>query len=566
MSRIEKFVSERISWPYGLRGVLCVFLILVPFFCFELNIRPFCDPDEGRYVEISREMVATGDYITPRLNGLKYFEKPPLFYWLQSALIRAFGIDEFSMRILPALFAILGCLGLFCIARRRYSNTVALISSSILATNLLYYGMGHIITLDLVTSVLICGVLWCFYAAFVAQDFFKHKQILIVFMYIFAALAFMTKGLIGIVLPGLVVIIWAAISKNLKRIPEFISWPGIICFLVIVVPWHMMMAMRHEDFLYKYFFIEHFVRYTTTFHSRYQPMWFFIPVALTGLLPWTGFAISAIKNEIIDAKKNHSESIFLLSWIFSIFIFYSFSNSKLIPYILPIWPPIAMIVGKWVTATCDINNSDFKIAALTNIVITLLGSMAFFIHRPHMEALLKSSDFSICLYTIIALLIIECVVRGFAVFVRKARFASILVSIVIAMNVCWTLNKAAFFYQEIKRPSTKDMAELIRLNKREGDLVFAYKHYYQDMPVYLNSTINLVDYIGELEFGYNAVDEFQKKCEIKSTTQFWNFWKISEKRIFLLLSVKQYGEVFAMKDITHRLLGINKNFVVITNK
>ena len=290
-------IREKIGWPNGFRGLFFFALLLVCFFSYEMGNRPFASPDEGRYVEIPREMIVSGDYITPKLNGLNYFEKPPLLYWMQAAVAKVCGINEYSMRVIIVIFAILGCLSVFIVGRKRFSNTVGLLSASILASNLLYYAHSHLIILDLVMSVLMCGVLWCFYLAFVQKKTDVGRSA-IIFMYVLAAFACLTKGLIGIVLPGFVAVLWIAFTNNWKRIPEMISVPGIILFFVIAAPWHILMAMRHDDFLYKYFIVEHFQRYTTTIHERYQPVWFFIPIVIAGLFPWTGFSFVAIKNAI----------------------------------------------------------------------------------------------------------------------------------------------------------------------------------------------------------------------------------------------------------------------------
>ncbi len=176
-------------------------IILGIFFSFEMGNRPFASPDEGRYVEIPREMVVTGDYVTPRLDGMKYFEKPPLFYWMQAASIKIAGINETSMRFWIILFAVLGCLSVFYVGVKCYSRNVGVMAAGILATSLIYYCHSRIIILDLVLSVLLCGCLWSFFLAFVKKNQSKiPKKYLIITMYALSALACLTKGLIGAIL------------------------------------------------------------------------------------------------------------------------------------------------------------------------------------------------------------------------------------------------------------------------------------------------------------------------------------------------------------------------------
>ena len=566
MVRMLKKMSEKISWPNGFRGLLFFALLLVCFFSYEMGNRPFASPDEGRYVEIPREMIVSGDYVTPKLNGLNYFEKPPLLYWMQSAVANVCGVNEYSMRVIIVIFAILGCLSVFLIGRKRFSNTVGLLSASVLATNLLYYAHSHLIILDLVVSVLMCGVLWCFYLAFVQQEFKVGRKI-IVLMYALAAFACLTKGLIGIILPGFVAFLWVAFTNNWRRVPEMISLPGIILFFAIAAPWHILMAIRHDDFLYKYFVVEHFQRYTTTIHERYQPAWFFIPIVIAGLFPWTGFSFIAIKNAFKKSIEKNSELIFFICWIFGIFAFYSFSNSKLIPYILPIVPPIALITGANISKSIDENEGrDFKNAVLINMGLFACFLIAFFCYQNKLNDLLNDKYFMVALYAIVALLIAGLVVLCFAYFVKQSRFASILVLLFVSMNLMWVINKGSATYQDIKKPSTKNMAELIRLNKTKDDLVYCYSYYYQDLPVYIRDMVGVVDFVGELEFGLHSDGGDKTGIRFLTKDKFWDMWNTTNKRIFLLLSLESYRNVFVDRKIKHRILGMDKHFIVIMNR
>lgn len=558
--------SEKISWFEGFRGLFFFALLLICFFSYEMGNRPFASPDEGRYVEIPREMIATGDYITPKLDGLNYFEKPPLLYWMQAAVAKFCGINEYSMRAIIVIFAILGCLCVFLIGRKCFSDTVGLLSGSILATNLLYYAHSHIIILDLVTSVFMCGTLWCFYTAFVQQKFVP-KRSLIIWMYVLAALTCLTKGLIGIMLPGFVVFLWILFTKSWKKIPQMLSLPGISLFLLIAVPWHVVMAIRHEDFLYKYFYVEHFLRYTTTYHARYQPVYFFIPIVIAGLFPWTGFAFVSLKDAVMSAIKKNSEAIFFLCWILGIFAFYSFSDSKLIPYILPIVPPIALLTGVGLEHSLDLaHEKKFKLSVIISLLLSVCFVGAFFFYKNHLRDLLADKELLLAIYVIIGLMGASIIVLTFAYFVPKSRLSAMLVFLFIGMNIMWVINKGSACYQDIKKPSTKKMAELIRLNKRADDLVYCYDYYYQDFPVYMREIVGVVNYIGELEFGLHSDGGDKSEVRFLSTSAFWKMWSTTTKRIFLLLSADSYRDVFVKRKEKHRLLGFDKNFVVIMNR
>src|SRR5437773_5352564 len=147
------------------RDLLVLTLLLGSFFGFKLGERALWSPDEGRYSEIAREMVVTGDYITPRFDGIKFFEKPPLFYWLQSASIKAFGLNEWSLRLWPAMFALLGCLAVYAGGRKLFGRRTALLACVVLATSGLYYAMSRVSDLDMgLSALLTCALISSYWA------------------------------------------------------------------------------------------------------------------------------------------------------------------------------------------------------------------------------------------------------------------------------------------------------------------------------------------------------------------------------------------------------------------
>lgn len=548
-------------WPKGIRGLSFLIIILGIFFSFEMGNRPFASPDEGRYVEIPREMVVTEDYITPRLDGMKYFEKPPLFYWMQAASIKIAGINETSMRFWIVLFAILGCLSVFYVGSKCYSRNVGVMAAGILATSLIYYCHSRIIILDLVLSVFLCGSLWAFFLAFVKENQSKiPKKNLIIAMYALSALACMTKGLIGAVLPGFVIFLWMLFTNSWKKLKEILYIPGILVFIAIFLPWHVLVAGRNHDFLYYYFVVEHFLRYATKLHYRYQPAWFFIPIIIAGMIPWTGFSLMSLKNLMKKSFERNSENIFFACWVFGIFGFFSFSHSKLIPYILPIVPPLALLVAIFIDKC---NQKEFRIGSIINVALFFVAGIAYYFNRDEISDVLQNTDAQILLNVVILNLIAIGIVLLFAIFSKISKRMAVVICIFLAGNMLWTLNKLAAYYQEEKKPSTKKVAKYVRANKTKNDLVFLYYHYFQDFPVYLNDTTGVVDSIRDLEFGASAEPE---KSKIISVEKFWELWNTTKQRIFLVLSRSDYREVFAKRTQIHNVLTFDKNFIVISNK
>jgi 4-amino-4-deoxy-L-arabinose transferase-like glycosyltransferase len=323
---------------------LGVALLLGP----HLGRRALWEPDEGRYAEIPREMLASGDFVTPRLNGVKYFEKPPLFYWIEAGALRAFGPREWALRLPPALFALGGCLAVYAAGRRLFGRRAGLWAGAVLATSPLYCAIGHIVILDMAVSVLLTVSLLAFLLATREPRGWRRRLLLWAF-WTAAALAVLTKGLIGIVLPGLVIGAWIVLARRWDALRMLLQPSGIALFLAIAVPWHLLAARANPGFAWFYFVHEHLLRYTTKIHGRYHPFWFFIPVLFAGLLPWTLLLPRALRSALAAPAEERRKTVFLILWAGIVFLFFSLSDSKLVPYVLPAVPPLALLAGRFLS-------------------------------------------------------------------------------------------------------------------------------------------------------------------------------------------------------------------------
>jgi 4-amino-4-deoxy-L-arabinose transferase-like glycosyltransferase len=186
-------------------------VLIAALFGFSLGDRPFSAPSESRYVEIGREMADSGDYVTPRLDYVKYFEKPPLFYWAQAGMTKAFGVDYFTSRVPTALFAVALCLLTYALGRMIYGRRAGLLAAGVLATSLYLFALSRVVLVDVPVSVWLSATLVAFLYAADAPEGGKRTLVLYL-MYAAAACAVLTKGLIGAVLPGVIVFLWLAFT------------------------------------------------------------------------------------------------------------------------------------------------------------------------------------------------------------------------------------------------------------------------------------------------------------------------------------------------------------------
>ncbi len=323
--------------------LLRLFAILLAFFALGLGVRPYITPSEARYIEIPRQMLETGDWLTPRINGVPYFEKPPLFYWLQASVMQIGGLAEFSGRMATTLAVIGNCLLTFLIAGRLYGRRAAWLSALVLSTCLLGYGLSRIALLDQTVTLFITLTLGSFLAAQKNGDA-KKRRCFYHLMYIAAALAMLTKGLIGVVIPGLVIGMWLMITRSWQVLLRAQRITGSLLFLAIAVPWHVLMQQAHPEFFDFYFIHEHFTRYLTDEHKRTAPWCFFIAVTIVGLVPWVFLLPSAARCFL--RERNNRDTLLLLLWVLLPLIFFSASKSKLAPYIYVIFPPLAVMFGR----------------------------------------------------------------------------------------------------------------------------------------------------------------------------------------------------------------------------
>jgi 4-amino-4-deoxy-L-arabinose transferase-like glycosyltransferase len=338
MKKFINFVEKPENASWG-RDFLLLFCGILGFFCIGLGARPYITPSEGRYIEIPRQILATGDWLTPHLNGVQYFEKPPLFYWMQAVFLsigEVLGEGEFWGRIATALVVVFTCLVTYAVGRIIYNRRAGVLASLALATSILGYGLSRVSMLDAPVSLF----LTCTIASFLfAQKTGKVKFYYL--MYVAAALAVMTKGLIGIVIPAMVIGSWILLTKNWQILKQARLFTGLLLFLAIAAPWHILMARAHPEFANFYFIHEHFERFLTSEHKRTAPWWFFIAVTFAGFFPYW-----FVTPQLFRGLWKKTENLFLLLWILLPLLFFSSSHSKLVPYIFPIFPPLFVLIGK----------------------------------------------------------------------------------------------------------------------------------------------------------------------------------------------------------------------------
>lgn len=538
------------------KDMLALTVLLTVVFGIMLGSRPLSIPDEGRYVEIPREMVATGDYVTPRLNGVKYFEKPVLFYWLQAFMIKTFGIQEWSLRALPALFGILGCLLVFWAGLQLWGRSTAWFCAGVLATSTLYYAHTRIIILDLAVSVFIALAYLSFLLALKEPPGWRRHLYTALF-FIGCAGGTLTKGLIGVVLPGGGILLWVLLFKRWEAFKlAFTPW-GILLYLALTLPWHILAAMQNPNFFDFYIIHEHFTRFLNDAHGRTQPIFFFIPIVLLGLFPWVFFAFQSIRKIYKERSQTFQEEVYLLCWIGFVFTFFSIGKSKLIPYIVPIFPAFALLIGSYIA---NIYEKKSLSVGYSRGVVAYCGFCGLLAIAVWVGLIVTGKIMESSLWPIAIGLTILMLGTGALVLLwrRKPRWAigGIFVNMFFFM---WTINGV---WPVFERPGTKPIAMRINDLKKPGDHVVGYHRYYQDLTPYINQTIKVVEWDGELKSGMKWEDT---SSWMLKEHQFWPLWE-GEQRVFAVMRKESY---YSLQKQGHKNLYFLMEFgrdVLITNR
>ncbi|WP_109482955.1 glycosyltransferase family 39 protein [Paraburkholderia sp. C35] len=329
--------------------VLLLVLALAVIWFVPLGWRHLLPSDEGRYAEMAREMFVTGDWITPRYNGYKYFEKPPLQTWANALSFAWFGIGEWQARLYTALTGFAGVLLVGYTGARVFSRAAGFFAAVVLASAPYWYLMGHFNTLDMGLSfwmtVSLCALLLAQRPGLATRD----QRLWMWLVWASMALAVLSKGLVGLILPGAVLVLYTLVARDWAMWKRLYLVSGLIVFFAIVTPWFVLVQDRNPEFFNFFFIVQQFRRYLTPEQNRPGPFWYFLPVMLVGFLPWLSGTFQSARYALRMPRQatGFAPVTLLFVWTAFIFLFFSASHSKLLSYTLPIAPAIALIIGMY---------------------------------------------------------------------------------------------------------------------------------------------------------------------------------------------------------------------------
>ena len=540
---------------------LLIFLLVA--FCavwfYALDARVLVPTDEGRYAEMGREMAATNDWITPRLNGIKYFEKPPLQTWMNALTFKAFGLGEWQARLWTGLCGLLGIALVALAGRRLYGGAVAFSAAAVLASSFLWAALGHMNTLDMGLAAMMTLALCSLLIAQRSDAAPSERRNWMLACWAGMALAVLSKGLIGIALPGAVLAVYTLLARDWAIWRRLHPVAGLLLFFAITAPWFVLVSLRNPEFARFFFIHEHLQRFTSDVHRRTGPIYYFIPYLALGLMPWLGMLPQALWNARRESAAGFQPKILLATWAVFIFVFFSLSGSKLPSYILPIFPALALLIA------CRLQQAGRRGVMISAGLLALFAAAGLAL-LPRVAAMAGDAfdaplylDYSRWVAVTAALAL-----AGSMAAIWQARRSAQAGMLLLAITGFMAGQMLMLGHDPMGRYS----AGVNHLPALQGELtpqtpLYVVGRYEQSLPFYLRRTMTMVQHADELEFGLQQ----QPELWIPTREEFMRFWirhHAGGEAAVAILSQDAYAQ-FARAGLPMRVVGADPRRIVVSS-
>jgi len=536
------FSNEHLGWGH----VVWMLLIVLVWLGF-LDARHLIPSDEGRYAEIAREMLVSGNWIVPRYNDYLYFEKPPLQMWATAIIFHLFGLGEWQARAWTGITSLLNLFLVGYTSYRLWGIRAGTIAALVLASSPLWVIGGHFNSLDMGVAFFMSGALCSLILALHAPVSSSAEKKWMMACWAMMALSVLSKGLIGVVLPGLVLLVYSVSGKDWQSWKRLHWIKGLIVFLLITLPWFILIIQKHPSFFDFFFIHEHFGRFANNEHQRSAAWYFFLPLLIVGFIPWLGQLPQAVILSFED-RANSSNSFkplwLCFIWVIVITVFFSLSNSKLPGYIFPVIPALAILAGKSLLQLFENKNrlSSFG-SSIWQIQLILFGLLFFigFFFLPQIARTGESyeaSSYAAYAKIIGASLLIGLLGCLWAWWLRQDALKSFLI---FSSTMILVALSAGTGHQSVGRLlSGYDLAMQAKPIIRQNDPLYGIKMLDHTIPFYLEHPMIMVEFKDELAFGIGQ----EPKRWIPTEDEWIGLWLAHpETPAYALMSVKTYEQL-----------------------
>jgi 4-amino-4-deoxy-L-arabinose transferase-like glycosyltransferase len=452
---------------------------------FSLGHRALWDPDEGRYAEMAREVLVLNDWVTPHLNYLLYFEKPMMHIWLLAISFKVLGISEWAARLVSIVAALGGAALTGLLAWKMWGQRAGLIAALSLLTSAEYFILANVVDINITLTLFITGAMVFFW---LGQE--EKKPWYFLLSWASMALAVLTKGPIGVILPGGAIFLYILFTRQFRLIRESRPVSGMLLFLAIALPWYILVSLKNPDFFSFFFINQNISRYASS-DEHNKPFYFFLTVIAGGAMPWAFLLPSMIRKTWVQGMSK--EVIYILTWFFVILLFFTPSHSKLATYILPCFSPLALMAGYVFKDHTEKERSAFFAACafwvFLGAALTLFPSLVS-------AGLFEPSSVSLTPLMHIGPLAGAIVILGSVLGVWLGRRYDIAGGFAV-LGITVMIVGTVFSPQWDEQRSTKDLVEGLPPDAR----LCTFARYYQSSSFYAKRQVVLVDAAGELEYG-----------------------------------------------------------------
>jgi 4-amino-4-deoxy-L-arabinose transferase-like glycosyltransferase len=503
-------------------AVIAIAAAVLAVALFQTRNLPLIDRDEGRYAEAARELRASGDWLVPRLYGVAYLEKPPFFYWVTASAYALVGEDELGARLAPAVAAALGVLATGLFAVRYLRGRAGVLAAATLASSGLYFVFARVVVTDMLFTALLASALMAFFVA----D--RERRSFLPF-WLLAAAATLTKGPVAAVLCALVILTHLAVERRLPRIFAADFLGGLAVYLPIVGTWLFLLETRFPGFIGFYIYKEHVLRAAGDEH--WEAFWWYAPWLLVGFLPWTPAWVAALPGSVraMRADSTHATALrFTALWAGAIFVFFSIPRGKLVPYILPIFPALAIQLGdaldQWIAGDRAIPGIRFAFLGLGVVLFAAASSLPIVAHL---------SPVVVPRSTVAAAVVFGLAVAIVVLVTHHRRDATPVAAIAAAIGLLQCVGAA--IAAPIVRPLTATpVIEILRERMTAQDAFAAYGGYFPNVPFYLRRIPYFVAGNRELDFGISL--EGNGPWVVDDLEALWK--RIGRRHTFFLLRTR----------------------------
>jgi 4-amino-4-deoxy-L-arabinose transferase-like glycosyltransferase len=554
---IDLHRNKKLLWS------LAIGFILVSL--YVLGVRTLVPPDEGRYAEMAREMFASGDWITTRLNGIKYFEKPPLQTWMNALTFAAFGVGDWQARLWTGISGIAGVLLTAYAGSRVFGQRAGFYAALVLGSCFYWVACSQINSLDMTLSSMMTLSLCALLVAQRDDAGATERRNWMLACWAGMALSVLAKGLIGLVLPGAILVFYTLFSTDWNIWKRLHLGKGLLLFFAIAVPWFVLVGLKNPEQPHFFFIHEHFDRFLLKEHHREASWWIFFALLAAGSVPWAGVLVQSL---VLGAKRapapggatRFRPGLLLLVWVVFITLFFTKSSSKLPGYILPVFPAVALLVAHYLEV-------GTRASRMLTAGLTALLGVALLATVPFMAGLAKHAGEDV-LYKayqpwVLAAGFVALVGAGLAMLYARQMQRDLMVLVLALAGFFSTQLLLAGFEPIAQARAGANLLPAIQKELTANAKVYSVGTYEQSLTFYLRRPVTLVDYWDEFTFGLQQ----EPQLSIPSRAAFNEQWKNEAQQGVRALAITRDDVVASMRKLglPVRVVAADARRIVIAN-